>query len=106
MAPPSKSIDPKSDTPSQADTPMTDANEEAVTSVPVDNADAQMTVSVCRDDQCISVAFVLGGARAKARLSGPNRGRSRVLVLLPMLGLSSDVAIVSLVWRLISWCGG
>lgn len=45
MAAPSKSLDPQSDAPSQADTPMTDANEEAVTSVPVDSTDAQMTVS-------------------------------------------------------------
>lgn len=45
MVAPSKSQDPHSDTPSQADTPMTDANEEAVTSVPVDSTDAQMTVS-------------------------------------------------------------
>lgn len=45
MVAPSKSQDPQSDTPSQADTPMTDANEEAVTSVPVDSTDAQMTVS-------------------------------------------------------------
>lgn len=45
MVTPSKSQDPQSDTPSQADTPMTDAYEEAVTSVPVDSTDAQMTVS-------------------------------------------------------------
>lgn len=45
MVAPSKSQDPQSDTPSQADTPMTDANEEAFTSVPVDSTDAQMTVS-------------------------------------------------------------
>ena len=42
MVAPSKTLDPQSDAPSQADTPMTDANEE-VTSVPVDSTDAQMT---------------------------------------------------------------
>lgn len=89
MAPPSKSLDPKSDTPSQADTPMTDANEEAVTSVPVDNADALMTVSDYRDSQSIPVAFVLDGARAKVHLSGPGKGRGRVVLFHPTLGLSS-----------------
>lgn len=44
MVAPSKTLDPQSDAPSQADTPMTDANEE-VTPVPVDSTDAQMTVS-------------------------------------------------------------
>lgn len=58
---PSKSLDAKTDTPSQADTPMTDVNDE-VPSIPVDNVDAPMTVSEFGRPIFLSAASRMGGA--------------------------------------------
>lgn len=68
MVAPSKSQDPQSDTPSQADTPMTDANEEAVTSVPVDSTDAQMT-----DENSIAGDTTVDGRKRRSQESSQRK---------------------------------
>ncbi|OJJ82900.1 putative SNF2 family helicase/ATPase [Aspergillus glaucus CBS 516.65] len=68
MVAPSKSQDPQSDTPSQADTPMTDANEEAITSVPVDSTDAQMT-----DENSIAGDTTVDGRKRRSQESSQRK---------------------------------
>ncbi|ODM22819.1 ISWI chromatin-remodeling complex ATPase ISW2 [Aspergillus cristatus] len=67
MVAPSKSLDPQSDAPSQADTPMTDANEE-VTSVPVDSTDAQMT-----DDNSVAGDTTVDGRKRRSAESNQRK---------------------------------
>lgn len=71
---PSKTLDTKTDTPSQADTPMTDVNDE-VPSIPVDNVDAPMTVSEFGYSISLLAAPGMGGARVITGSCASYRGK-------------------------------
>lgn len=65
---------------------MTDVNEE-VPSIPVDNVDAPMTVSDCGCLLSLSAVSRMGGARVDSGHHALYRGRDRVVLFHPILGL-------------------
>lgn len=82
---PSKSLDAKTDTPSQADTPMTDVNDE-IPSIPVDNVDAPMTVSERGRSLFLSAVSGMGSARWFLVIMHYIKGEER-----PRRAISSDI---------------